>query len=209
MEGLMTEFEYIKTIAFDLDGTLINWNKYWHNKGREVFGKNPVDPGAYELRDTFALSKEEETWAYKTFGSDYEINGEPFPYITNIFKYLEKKSINYMVISNRMPKTESSANAEKWFTKNILAELETANHFTGYIFNPSDTLKGLICKENNVDIIVEDAPYQIIDASRYIPVIKNVAGYNMDIIGDRIYPIWDYRNFSKLLRTIEEKEMVD
>ena len=201
----MAKFTHIKTVAFDLDGTLIDWNGYWQNRGKELFRRDPADPGAYELRDMFNISKEEEAQAYRTFDSDYELNGMPFPHIVNAFEYLEKNGIDYMIISNRTPGTESSKNAKEWFSRNVLSKLSKADHFKGYVFNAPDTYKGEICKENKADVMVEDAPYQIGDVSINIPVIKHVTPYNETVAGRGVYPISNYRDFGKTISIIEKE----
>lgn len=58
------------------------------------------------------------------------------------------------------------------------------------IFSMSDKLD--VCIENNIDIMIEDKPKNIISISTKLPVICFNAGYNENCVGTNIYRAYSW-----------------
>ena len=63
-------------------------------------------------------------------------------------------------------------------------------HYDNIIFSPEDKLE--ICKQNNIDLMIEDKPKNINTISNEIPVICYHANYNEQCNGKNIYRCYSW-----------------
>lgn len=171
-------------IGFDLDGTLTDWNGYWIPKVERYLGYS-TGKKAYSLEENFNLTTEEADKICSLFGADYDLNAPMKPYMNLVFMYLEQKEIDYCIISNRLG--NGAIRGEMWFEDNILNELSKLFdnlHFKGYYWNDVKTIKAPICKKLNIDLMIEDAEYQLTALDKvHIPIIKMVETFNTEAPG--------------------------
>ena len=167
-------------IGFDLDSTLIDTMSYWKDKMMKVHGLKLKNPRAYMYNDWFLISSKEWDEKGKPYMLDYLINAKPHKYVTDVFKYLEKEGIDYCIVTNRRQPGDTLYTA-LWFEKNVLNNLDVHVHFKGYHYNNSRDTKLELCKQVGVDVLVDDATFQIEDISRTIPCILYTQPSNIDL----------------------------
>ena len=63
-------------------------------------------------------------------------------------------------------------------------------HYDKIIFAPEDKLE--ICKENEIDIMIEDKVENINNISKEIPVVCFNASYNKSCTSDNIYRVYSW-----------------
>ena len=159
-------------IGVDIDGVLTDIATFQLERGSKYFGKI-INKNGYEIRDIFDCSriKESEFWLknldyYKMSARD---GSSEFLY------YLKNKGFDIYIISARNLLLRKYTNY--W--------LKTNNIYYDKIIYSNDKLKAT--KDNNVDIMIEDSPKNLILLSQYIPMICMKTFYNEMIDNSNIY----------------------
>ena len=159
-------------IGIDIDGVLTDIATFQLERGVKHFGKI-IDKNGYEIRDIFNCSrvKESEFWLKNL---DY-YKMSPRNGSSEFLSYLHNKGFDIYIISARNLLLRKYTNY--W--------LKTNNIYYDKIIYSNDKLK--IIKDNNVDIMIEDSPRNLILLSQYIPMICMKASYNEMIDNSNIY----------------------
>ena len=77
-------------------------------------------------------------------------------------------------------------------------------YFDDIVFSPEE--KQEICEKNKIDLMIEDAPYNINTLSNIIPVICFNAGYNKECKGKNIYRCYSWYDIYAKIKKIINKE---
>ena len=80
-----------------------------------------------------------------------------------------------------------------WLKKNEI-------HYDKIIFSPEDKLD--ICRQNNIDLMIEDKPKNINTISSEIPVICYHANYNEQCSGKNIYRCYSWYDIYRKIKEI-------
>lgn len=184
-------------IGIDIDGVITDIEKWQLDYGSkfyfENYNKKIVNPKGYETTDIFDVdSKYDDEFWHKYF-KEYSINVEPRAFVSEIFDKLRSEGNELYIITARgsflshsasvMSYEENKEIVLKWLDKNNI-------HCDKVIFSPDDKLQ--ICKDNNIDIMIEDKVANIENISAEIPVICFNAGYNESVCGSNIYRCYSW-----------------
>ena len=177
-------------IGIDIDGVLTDFSSFRLSRGKELLGQI-VNEQAYKFKDMF------ECFAYKEL----------------IFWLHNLDYLKLPVKDGSKELTDSMKNNEdnvffitKRFyllsrlTKNWLNENEI---YYNYIFHTM--FKMHVINKYNIDLMIEDSPFNISYISDHIPVIAIKAIYNQNLVKDNVYMASDLHEAKDIYNNIRKK----
>ena len=192
-------------IGIDIDGCLTDVYSWYLKNGKEYankIGKKLVNKNGYDAMKMYGLTPEE----FKDFLNerliDYSIN-EPARENTNtVCNKLISNGHELYIITARFNADKEDEQGlkmrsivEKWLKDNNIP-------YTSIIYSSNNKLD--ICKENDIDIMIEDKPSTLKEIKEHIPVICFDAPYNRDLDNDNLYRV---SNWNEILEIINNKEV--
>ena len=207
-------------IGIDIDGVLTDIEQWeldylskYYLESYNKYIKNPKGYGSYQI---FEGTNEEDAFLWNKAIYKY-IKEPPRKFASEVIKKLKDENNEIYIITNRSSDLSYVENMNKEQMENIVKNwLKKYNIlYDKLIFSNSDKLD--VCIKNNIDIMIEDKPKNILKISTTIPVICFNAGYNENCTGINIYRAYSwYDIYYKLnllqngLRYIElHKENID
>ncbi len=171
-------------IGIDIDGVLTNIERFQLDYGSKYFFENEnsinINSNKYEIIDIFNTNTEKDDEFWKKYLKFYAKKEPARRFSSEIIKKLKDDGHKIYIITARFLTDRDDylgkkmrAIVKKWLKNNKII-------YDKIIFSKED--KRDICKENNVDIMIEDAPKNIIELSEVLTkVICFDALYNRDI----------------------------
>lgn len=173
-------------IGLDVDGVLVDTRSFQLREGKRYFSKYGLEaknPDLFEVQDVFESTKEQN---------------EKF-WIKNIWKYCLKEPMTkdaaqvihklrecgheVIIITSRVHTTEKGVMGvtfrwmlKHWFKKNHLEYDDIA--FCKDTKSSTDKLR--VCRERNIDIMIDDAPENLYAIRGYCKVICYLTAWNKD-----------------------------
>ncbi len=197
-------------IGIDIDGVLTDMEQFQLDYGTkfayENYNKELINPEKYEIKDMFNMSREVYDEFWDTYFLDYVINEKPRKFADEITNKLHQEGYEVYIITARYFTENDNKKAEGTIEQVISKWLNQNNiYFDKIIFSPEDKLE--ICSNNKIELMIEDAPYNINSLSTIIPVICFNAGYNKECNGNNIYRCYSwYDIYSKIRHINKNKE---
>ena len=171
-------------IGIDIDGVLTDFEKWQLDVGSKFFlkyNKNIVVPDGYDSDVVFNVTKEMDSEFWNEYLYDYAQNEPARKFSNEVIDKLRRKGYEIYIITARYL-TDKNNDLGKEMRKIVKDWLKNNKiNYDKIIFSPEDKLE--ICKENNIDIIIEN----INNISKIIPVICFNAGYNKMCSGKNIF----------------------
>lgn len=186
-------------IGIDIDGVLQNVGDFIFDYGSKYcFYKNinfNINDSEYNEKDIFGISSKEAEEFWKTYLVQYVTSYQPRDFAVEVIKKLKENNNNIYIITARneygLPDDEEG-NMQKltkeWIKKNKI-------YYDELIFTSEDKRK--VCKENKIDIMIEDSPTNVKELSEIIKVFCYDNPYNRGIEGKnitRVYSWYDILN---------------
>ncbi len=175
-------------IGIDIDGVLTDFEKWQLDVGSKFFlkyNKNIVVPGGYDSDVVFNVTKKMDSEFWNEYLYDYAQNEPARKFSNEVIDKLRKKGYEIYIITARYL-TDKNNDLGKEMRKIVKDWLKNNKiNYDKIIFSPEDKLE--ICKENNIDIMIEDKVENINNISKIIPVICFNAGYNKMCSGKNIF----------------------
>lgn len=186
-------------IGIDIDGVLQNVGDFIFDYGSKYcFNKNinfNINDSEYNEKDIFGISSKEAEEFWKTYLVQYVTSYQPRDFAVEVIKKLKENNNNIYIITARneygLPDDEEG-NMQKltkeWIKKNKI-------YYDELIFTSEDKRK--VCKENKIDIMIEDSPTNVKELSEIIKVFCYDNPYNRGIEGKnitRVYSWYDILN---------------
>ena len=186
-------------IGIDIDGVLQNVGDFIFDYGSKYcFDKNinfNITGSEYNEKDIFGISSKEAEKFWKTYLVQYVTSYKPRDFAVEVIKKLKENNNNIYIITARneygLPDDEEG-NMQKltkeWIEKNKI-------YYDELIFTSEDKRK--VCKENKIDIMIEDSPTNVRELSEIIRVFCYDKPYNRGIEGNnitRVYSWYDILN---------------
>ncbi len=190
-------------IGIDIDGVLTDIERWQLDYGSkyyyENFKKEIVDYKGFDTAEMFNASQADDNeWWFSGIKEYIQIPARKFA--AEIIKKLKDDKNEIYIItarsseaanSNIMTAEEMKKDVQIWLDKNNIC-------YDKLIFSPEN--KEIICIENNIDLMIEDKPKNIISIAKYIPVICFHADYNEKCVGDNITTCYSwYDIYSKII----------
>lgn len=194
-------------IGIDIDGVLTDFEKWQLEVGSKFFtkyGKNIVVPDGYDSDTVFDVTKEQDSAFWNSYLYDYVKHEPARKFAGEVIDKLKEKEYEIYIITARYLTNRNDEQGQEmrdivinWLQNNHI-------HYDKIIFSPEDKVE--ICKENNIDIMIEDKVENINNISKMIPVICFHAGYNKFCKGNHIYRAYTWYDVYYQITNVINKE---
>lgn len=174
-------------IGIDIDGVLTDEHRYIIDYGTNYFTKNNIQyklhNDIYDSKEIFEVTEEQynEFWKENLLKYSEKILIRPFA--SEVINKLKKNNNRIYIITSRSFTTYENEYKEQmqlivkqWLHKNNII-------YDDIIFSSK---KLEVCKELNIDLMIEDNPNNIQSISKYIPVLCYDHPYNKKIVDNNI-----------------------
>ncbi len=196
-------------IGIDIDGVLTDEQRYVLDYGSAFFTQRnipyQIHDDIYDSKDIFEVSEDEYNAFWKEHIFDYSRNINIRPFAAEIIKKLIEENYEIYIITSRSYTTYENENKEKM--QNIVTEWLERNdiQYNDIIFSRE---KDKICRELNIDVMIEDKPENINIISKDIPVICFNEEYNKVCTGEKIYRAYSWYDIYSKIKEIENKNKI-
>ncbi len=179
-------------IGIDIDGVLTDFEKYQLERCSEYFFKNyniPISNNeGYITEEIFNISVEQRKEFWNKYRKEY-IKIPPRAFASEVITKLKENHEIYIITARVFTEEDSHRGkkmrhtVKKWLKKYKIP-------YDKIIFSPEEKLE--ICKDNKIDIMIEDKVENINEISKVIPVICYHANYNKRCSGKNIYRTYSW-----------------
>lgn len=197
-------------IGIDIDGVLTDIEQWQIDYGSkfyfEKYSKEIQNNEGYETTDIFNVDNKLDDEFWNEYFKEYSINVDVRKFASEVINKLKQDSNEIYIITARGSFLSHSADVMSIEeNRNIVLDWLKRNkiEYDKIIFSPEDKLD--ICKENDIDIMIEDKPANIENISTQIPVICFHAGYNKNCIGDNIIRCYSWYDIYSKINRMENK----
>lgn len=175
-------------IGIDIDGVLTDLEQYQLDCGSkfmvEHYNKGIKDGNGYETAEIFDIDLNVDDSFWTEYLPLYATEESARKYSDEVTNKLHKEGYEIYIITARYLTDRADEQGRK-MRETVKKWLKDNNIFYDkLIFSPEDKLN--ICKENNIDLMIEDKVDNINKISKVIPVICFNAGYNQKCEGYNI-----------------------
>lgn len=195
-------------IGIDIDGVLTNLERFALDYGTkfniEEGIKIEIHPEEYWEQEKFSWTEEQEEKFWNKYLEYYVKELNPREFASEIIKKLQKEGHKIYIITARnesgLPLQHYGKMQEmtkQWLEKNNI-------QYEELIFTTDDK-KIQHCLENNIEIMVEDSPKNILGISQKIPVIKFECLYNKNIEGKNIITAYSWYHIYDIISKMEKE----
>lgn len=194
-------------IGIDIDGVLIDVEKWQLDYGSkfyfEKYNKAIVNSKGYETNEIFAAPQKYDDEFWTKYFIDYSKNASPRSFASEVIKKLKDESYEIYIITargiflsnNAILFEENKKLVKEWLKNNNIL-------YDKIIFSEEDKLD--TCKENNIDIMIDDKVENINNISKIIPVICFHAGYNEKCEGKNIIRAYSWYDIYYKIKNIQK-----
>ena len=191
-------------IGIDIDGVLTDVERWQLDYGSkfyyERYQKEIVDFEGYDTNQIFNVDDKLDEEFWREYFKEYSLNVEARKFANEVIDKLKQEGNEIYIITARGSFLSHSADVMSVEENQQIVLNWLKNHHINYdkiIFSPEDKLD--ICKENNIDLMIEDKVDNINKISKIIPVICFHAGYNKDCKNSNIIRCYSwYDIYSKI-----------
>lgn len=170
-------------IGIDIDGVLTDVERWQLDYGSkfyyERYQKEIVDFEGYDTNQIFNVDDKLDEEFWRKYFKEYSLNVEARKFASEVIDKLKQDGHQIYIITARGSFLSHSADVMSIEENQQIVLNWLKNNHINYdkiIFSPEDKLD--ICKENNIDLMIEDKVDNINKISKIIPVICFHAGYN-------------------------------
>ena len=191
-------------IGIDIDGVLTDVERWQLDYGSkfyyERYQKEIVDFEGYDTNQIFNVDDKLDEEFWREYFKEYSLNVEVRKFANEVIDKLKQDGHQIYIITARGSFLSHSADVMSIEENQQIVLNWLKNNHINYdkiIFSPEDKLD--ICKENNIDLMIEDKVDNINKISKIIPVICFHAGYNKDCKNSNIIRCYSwYDIYSKI-----------
>ena len=191
-------------IGIDIDGVLTDVERWQLDYGSkfyyERYQKEIVDFEGYDTNQIFNVDDKLDEEFWRKYFKEYSLNVEARKFANEVIDKLKQDGHQIYIITARGSFLSHSADVMSIEENQEIVLNWLKNNHINYdkiIFSPEDKLD--ICKENNIDLMIEDKVDNINNISKIIPVICFHAGYNKDCKNSNIIRCYSwYDIYSKI-----------
>lgn len=193
-------------IGIDIDGVLIDLERYVIDYGTKMCvekqWKINLKLDEYFEKERFFWTDEQEEEFWNTYLEDYVLKTNPREFSKEVIEKLRKENNKIYIITARNEEglpPESYGRMQE-FTKKWL--LDNGIEYDELIF-ASDAEKLEQCIKNDIDIMIEDYPNNILNISNKIKVIKYDCQYNKDLKGKNIITAYSWYHIYNIIKELK------
>lgn len=194
-------------IGIDIDGVLTDIEQYQLDCGSkyvsEQLNKGVVNGEAYETFDIFEVSENIDEDFWTEYLPKYAVEEPARKYASEVIQKLKNEGYEIYIITARYLTDRNDELGMKM--RNTVKEWLSNNniYYDNLIFSPEDKVES--CKQNHINIMIEDKVDNIDKISKFIPVICFNAGYNRQISGNNIYRCYAWYDIYNTIQKISKK----
>lgn len=184
-------------IGIDIDGVLTDISRFYLDYGAKYAFENNIDkiaePNGYEIEEILDLEKDAHIEFWKKYDEFYTKKIYTREFAAEVIARLRDDNHEVYLITARKPQEEKWT--KDWLKENNIYydKLEFTEEKVDY------------CKNNNIDLMIEDKVRNVLEISRVIPVICLDNRYNKECEGDNITRCYSwYDIYSKIKNTYEK-----
>lgn len=195
-------------IGMDVDGVLTNLERFYFDYGtrfmkEEGLKTNVVDETGYRLQDLFGIDDKENKKFWEKYLDEYMIKCPIRPFAAEVMNKLIDEGNEVIIITARTLTDTDTKQGErnrkilkKWLKKNKL-------NYSKIIFSGEEKLG--FCRDNKIDVMIEDCPGNIEKISKEIPVICFDAKYNKNISNENVIRCYSFYNIYEQIHELNSK----
>lgn len=197
-------------IGIDLDGVLTNYRQFAIEQGQKYCEENNkgklINQEAYYIKDMFNWDEETDSdfWTKNIF--TYAIESPAIQGASENIKKLKADGHTIFIITARKfatpddnceqeIKEKMKKTVKEWLAKNDIV-------YDYIIFSTEDKSKYIL--ENNIDIMIEDAPNNLRKLSKLTKMICFDWPYNKDVESDNIYRCYNWNEIYDKIAEIDK-----
>lgn len=192
-------------IGIDMDGVMIDDDRYiLDNLSKFLYEKGLPEmenPTVYE--EKFNLDADENLKYREEYFFNYIENAKPFDYTKEVIDKLHEKGHKIVVITGRFKTTSKCELGEKmrFLTENWLRKNKI--YYDKIVYSVIPKIKEV--EENNIDLMLEDSPYNIPLLARVTKVACFNTQYNQHIDLPNVTRVFSWYDFlSKFEKYLEK-----
>ena len=193
-------------IGIDIDGVLVDLERYVIDYGTKMCIENqwPINLklNEYFEKEKFSWTDEQEEEFWNKYLEKYVLETKPREFAKEVIKKLRKENNKIYIITARNeeglpPETYGKMQefTKKWLLDNGIDNDE--------LIFASDAEKLEQCLKNNIDIMIEDSPSNILNISNKIKVIKYDCQYNKNIEGKNIIMAYSWYHIYNIIKELK------
>lgn len=190
-------------IGIDIDGVLTDEHRFIIDYGTKYFKENNIKytfhNDIYDSPKIFEVTDKEYNSFWEKYIFYYSENILIRPFAAEIIRKLKENNNEIFIITSRLFTTYENSHQQRmqnivkiWLEKNNVLYNEV-------IFS---THKAKVCKELNIDIMVEDKPENIEYISKQTKVICYDQPYNKDIMNENVIRCYSWYDIYAKIREI-------
>ena len=187
-------------IGIDIDGVLIDAERFVADYGIKFCHENNIDYhitlGEYDEAKSLGITEKQIEAFWNQYLTPYATSYHLRDFACEVIKMLKKENEIYIITARNEeglpPETYGTMQSmvKKWLEDNQL-------EYDKLIFTKGSKLS--YCRENKVDVMIEDSPYNVVDIAKEIPVLCFDNSYNRNCKGDNITRVYSwYDVFNKI-----------
>lgn len=181
-------------IGIDIDGVLTDLSRFYIDYGTKYAFENNIDklanPNGYEIEEILNIEKGSYIEFWKKYDKYYTKKTYTREFASEVIEKLKNEGNEIYLITARNSEEEPSKDwTADWLKENNI-------YYDKLIFT-SEKLE--YCRNNNIDIMIEDCVENVLKLSTEIPVICLDTRYNQECKGENITRCYSwYDIYSKI-----------
>lgn len=191
-------------IGIDIDGVLTNCFEATVDNATKYFYENKIDykidSSKYYENEMFSVSNENVEKFWNQYLPEYAQRLPARKYASEVISKLKQKNEIYIITARNeegLPKElhgRMQDMVKKWLKDNSI-------EYDKLIFSTGSKLD--ICKQENVNIMIEDKPNNIQEISEYVPVLCFDNPWNQGLEGKNIIRVYSWYDILENIESIE------
>ena len=180
-------------IGVDIDGVLTDLEGFLHDYAIDFYkskGIELLDPKGYDVKGMFGISKDLVYDFWFEYLPKY-FSMPPRVKAAEIIKKLQNEG-NYIIIISARGSGKDEDTLGKEYTKFVTDKWLSMHGINADIILYTDGRKLDTCEKYQIDIMIDDMPYNLLEVSSKIKCICYNAVYNEDINNDNIVRCYDW-----------------
>lgn len=192
-------------IGIDIDGVLTNIERFQIDYGTKYAYENnisvDIDISKYYSTDCFGFDEYNDNRFWNQYIFEYAENYEMRSFANEVIDKLKKDGNEIYIITARAYTYKDTAEGERmravvknWLKKNNI-------YYDKIFFSSED--KSKYCKENNIDVMIEDSPMNIAVLSSVVDkIICFDASYNKECKGENIIRCYSWYDIYNKIKSM-------
>lgn len=197
-------------IGVDVDGVLVDLANYQLKYGEPYFLKKYnmkiVDPAGYDIEDIFNCTHKQRTQFWNKYIWGYCLTEPVYEGAAKVISDLHNDGHRIIIITGRAHTTEKSITGSL-FRKMLVQWLKKRNiYYDNIIYcseKESSAKKPIICRNENIDVMIDDKPENILALCDKIKVICYPAIWNENLTDDRLIRVNNWYEIYDRIREME------